>query len=284
MNAMAQIKPKPQLHSRSVSLDQITHDDAFCFRRGGIDATHRADLASTIRNTERPLDPILLWQPDEDQPGHLVLLDGAHRYAAYMAVDWPYSVPASVLVGADRRTALSEALQRNAKRVLALSKSERMDAAWRLVREPVLPRFKVKEIVRLADVGSRTVDNMRARWRTIHEEGLEVTGVWALDQHSRSDVGEALSRMSDATRTAEIERLASDFRDLTDRRKHPERAILCDCFAVWEAFELAYGEKAVKSMFAYLMGDGRDADEWLELASTGYSQETDDEDEVEPQF
>lgn len=284
MNVMAQIKPKAQLHSRSVRLDQISHDDAFCFRRGGIDATHRADLSSTIRNTERPLDPLLLWQSDDDQPDVLVLLDGAHRYAAYMVVGWSDTVPATVLVGADRRAAISRALQANSKRVLGLSQWERMDAAWRLVREPVSPRFKVKEIARLADVGGRTVDKMRARWRAMHEEGLEITGVWALDQHSRSNVGEALDRMTDAMRAAEIERLAADFRDLTDRRKHPDRAILCDSFAVWEAFELAYGAKAVKSMFAYLMGDGRDADEWLEFASTGYSQEADDEDEVEPQF
>lgn len=284
MNAMARSKPKAQLHSRSVRLDQISHDDAFCFRRGGIDATHRADLASTIRNTERPLDPLLLWQPDDDLPDHLVLLDGAHRYAAYTVVGWCDTVPATVLVGADRRAAISRALQANSKRVLGLSQWERMDAAWRLVREPVSPRFKVKEIARLADVGGRTVDKMRARWRTMHEEGLEITGIWGLDQHSRSDVGEALNRMTDAMRAAEIGRLAADFRDLTDRRKHPERAILCDCFAVWEAFELAYGEKAVKDMFAYLMGDGRDGDEWLELASADSSQEADDDDDVEPQF
>ena len=36
-------------------------------------------------------------------------------------------------------------------------------------------------------------------------------------------------------------------------------------------------------MFAYLMGDGRDADEWLEFASEA-SQEADEQDEVEPQF
>lgn len=284
MNAMAQIDPKSQLQPRSVRLDQIAHDDAFCFRRGGIDTTHQADLASTIRNTERPLDPLLLWQPDDDQPDHLVLLDGAHRYAAYTVVGWAYTVPATVLVGADRRTAIGRALQANSKRVLGLSQSERMDAAWRLVRESVSPRFKVKEIARLADVGGRTVDKMRARWRTMHEEGLEITGFWARDQHSRSDVGEALNRMTDAMRAAEIERLAADFRDLTDRRKHPERAILFDSFAIWEAFELAYGEKAVKGMFSYLMGDGREADEWLEFASAEASQEADEQDEVEPQF
>ena len=116
----------------------------------------------------------------------------AHRYAAYTVVGWAYTVPATVLVRAVRRTAIGRALQANSKRVLGLSQSERMDAAWRLISKSVSPRFKVKEIARLADVGGRPVDKMRARWRTMHEEGLEITGFWARDQHSRSDVGEAL--------------------------------------------------------------------------------------------
>ncbi|HHW34668.1 MAG TPA: ParB N-terminal domain-containing protein [Paracoccus solventivorans] len=269
-----------------VALDRIAYEDDFRFRAGSVDPAHKADLASTIKNTGKALDPVLLWQPPEDGE-RLVLLDGAHRVAAYQAAKWQREIPALVLVGADRRAALGAALKANSKRTLGLSQAERMDAAWRLVREPVEPRFKVREIAHLADVAARTVKYMRARFRTMHEEGTEITGSWARDRRSLPQDDEELVRMSDARRRAEIEKLAADVRDLFDRRKHPERVILCDSYAVWEAVEAALGEKAMKEMLAYLLGgDDDEANEWLEMATAGgdAADEADEGDEPEPAF
>ena len=295
MNAMTTIKPSLKIESRSVSPDQVTHEDTFWFRNGGIEAAHCADLASTLRNTGRALDPILVWQPHDDQPDCLILLDGAHRLTAYELLDWAEDIPANVLVGADRRTAIATALSANSKRVLGLSQAERLDAAWRLVREPVVPRFKVKEIARLADVAGRTVDKMRARHRFMHEESIEITGSWARDQRTIPADDDVLDSMTDAVRDAQIDKLAEDIRDLTDRRKHPDRAILRDTHAVWEAMQRAFGERAFKDMLAYILGDDEEADDWLELASAGASLElvsaasserddAQDADDPDPQF
>lgn len=269
MKAMAHTAKAPPQRAASVALAQITTSDDFWFRTGGVDPAHKADLASTIRNTGRALDPVLLWQPNTDKPETLILLDGEHRVAAYQAAKWQGEIPALILVGVDRRAALGAALKANSKRTLGLTQAERMDAAWRLVREPVMPRFKVREIAFLADVAVRTVKYMRSRFRVMHEEKTEITGSWARDRHTLPDSDDEAGGLDDAARRAEIEKLAADIRDLMDRRKHPERVILRESEAVYEAVQVALGEQAMKAMLAYLLGgDDDEADEWLAMAIT----------------
>lgn len=263
----------------SVALAQITTSDDFWFRAGGVDPAHKADLASTIRNTRRALDPVLLWQPNTDKPETLILLDGGHRIAAYLAAKWQGEIPALILVGVDRRAALGAALKANSKRTLGLTQAERMDAAWRLVREPVTPRFKVREIAFLADVAVRTVKYMRSRFRMMHEEKIEITGSWARDRHTLPESDDEAGGLDEIERRAEIEKLAADIRDLMDRRKHPERAILRESEAVYEAVQVALGEQAMKAMLAYLLGgDDDEADEWLAMAmACGDGEDADDD-------
>lgn len=285
MTAMTKIAPTVVQRAADVALDQIAFDDDFRFRAGGIDLTHKADLASTIRNTERALDPVILWQT-EGQPegGKLTLLDGAHRVAAYHAVGWPGSIPA-MIVTCDRRTALRAALTGNSRRSLQLTQAERMDAAWRLVREPVEPRYKVREIVMAADVATRTVKYMRDRFRVMHEEGIEITGQWSRDRTSHELPDGPIAGMTDAQRKAEIGKLAADLRDLFDRRKHPDRVILRDSQAVEDAIFEALGEARVKAMFDYFFGEAEDADEWLALARSGVAADDEDADDApEPEF
>lgn len=261
-----------------VALDQITISGGdFSFRTEGLNEGHKADLAGTIRNTGKALDPVLLWHPPEAPEGaKLVLLDGLHRVMAYRAVGWTDGIPALILVGADRRAALGAALKASGKRVLGLTQTERLDAAWRLVRETVTPRFKVREIATLADVAMRTVDNMRARFRVMQEEEIEITGSWLRDRRSR-DSEEAMEGMTDAQRRAEIEKLAADIRDLLDRRKHPERGILRESEAVWEAIQVALGERTLKDMLAWLLGGDEDeADDWLMAAAAGRGEVAED--------
>lgn len=272
-----------------VALDQITTGGGdFAFRTEGLNEGHKADLAGTIRNTGKALDPVLLWHPpDAPKDAKLVLLDGLHRIMAYRAVGWIDGIPALILVGADRRAALGAALKASGKRVLGLTQSERLDAAWRLVREPVTPRFKVREIATLADVAGRTVDNMRARFRVMQEEEIEITGYWWRDRRSR-DSEEVGAAMTDTQRRAEIEKLAADIRDLLDRRKHPERAVLRESEAVWEAIQVALGERTMKDMLAWLHGgDEAGADEWLLAAATGrndVAKDAGEDGEEEPAF
>ena len=290
--AMEKMVRAPNHKTATVALELITYSSDFCFRAGGADVAHKADLASTIKNSSRALEPVLLWQeegnPEEET---LVLLDGLHRVEAYRAVDWPHPIPA-VIVTCDRRTALRVALSGNSRRTLQLTQAERMDAAWRLVREPVVPRYKVREIVAAADVSSRTVKYMRERQRVMQEEAIEVTGQWARDRFTYDSNDDPAGMMTDAQRKAETTKLAKDFRDLIDRRKHPERHILRDSQAVEEAIFEALGDKRMKDMFAYLYGTEEEADEWLSFTQGGHEFCTesvsedlsDGEGEPEPEF
>lgn len=278
---------EPIYKSSLVAPDQITYSEDFRFRASDLDAVHKADLASTIKNTGKALEPILLWR-EEGQPGsaNLVLLDGAHRIAAYQAASWPCAIPA-MIIDCDRRTALRVALSGNSRRKLQLTLAERMDAAWRLVREAVEPRYKVREIAEAADVSQRMVKYMRSRHRVMHEEDIEITGQWWRDRHSCEMADDPAQMMTEAQRNAEKETLIKDIRDLLDRRKHPQRGILRDGHLVEEAICDALGEKRVKSMVEYIFGSGDEVDDWMAFQRSDDSiggDEHDADQEPEPAF
>ncbi len=250
-----------------VELNRIDRrSDDFRFRSAGIDKAHKADLVRAIVGLGgRPLDPVMLWEmPDAGPTAKLAILDGVHSIAAYRASGWDKPIPAVIFRG-DRRGALGVALSRNAKHVLPLPQIDRLNAAWRLVREPVEPRFKVAEVARLATVSARVVDKMRARWRAMREAGQEPTGDWSRDQHAAQvehDMEEDM--MSDKERAAAIDALRNEIRDLLDRRKRPDQRILRDAEAVDEAILRALGDQRFKAIASYYFGEV--ADEWAEDA------------------
>lgn len=267
------------LESRSVCLNQILTRGEFRFRRTDLDTPHVRQLRQQITNSERPLDPILLWHdPEKDT---LVLLDGRHRMSAYRAARWKGKVPCLVLIG-ERRAALLAALGANTRHVLPLSNPERMDAAWRLVREPVTPRFKVNEIAEQSGVSIRTIKTMRKRLALFAANGEEPSGNWAKDRKDEAD-GDWVP-LSDAQRERGIKNLVADVRDLLDWRKHgSENPILRDSDAVGEAIAIALGAQRVRAIFEYQYGDGHD--EWaafsedLPTEATGWTTDDPSEDE-----
>lgn len=261
--------------SRVVPLDRIITSKDFRFRP--LDLVHKADLAAIIKATGRPLDPITLWRNRGGEDGAAwIVLDGAHRLAAYRAAGWPHSIPALVVV-CDRREALGVALRANSKLVLSMSLAERLDAAWRLVREQVEPRFKVREIAEWANVSGRTVDTMRARFRDMGARKVAITGEWDRDKRDvRMPSDEDGDYLTEEQIDAEVDQLAAEFRDLVDYRKHPGRAILRDAEAVERALVRALGERRLKAMIAYHFD--LDVDEWEKLAEPRPDDEPDDAD------
>ncbi len=248
----------------TVAIERINQTDHFKFRWGKLDGYHKADLAGHIRKTGKALDPVLLWRDSEasdDTNAPLVLIDGEHRLAAYKAVGWKRGVPA-IILHCDRRAALLAALGTNAKQVLPLSRTERTDAAWRLVREPVEPSYTRKEIVGMASVSARTVNYMRSRWAEMVKAGQEPTGEWGRDRSGPSEEREG-SEMTDARREREIAILVSEIRDVIDRRKRPEKAILRDGWAVDTAILEAIGDKRFKDLADYFFGENEERDEWF---------------------
>lgn len=264
----------------NIGFDQITRLDDFKFRSGKLDRHHKADLARHLRRTGKPLDPILLWRDAATGEGDavpLVLVDGEHRIAAYRAAGGWECIPA-ITLHCDRRTALLAALGGNAKHVLPLSQTERTDAAWRLVREPVEPPYARKEIVGMASVSARTVNYMRSRWTEMVQAGQEPTGEWWRDRSDKSAerVGD---EMTDARREREITILVSEIRDVIDRRKRPEKAILRDGHAVDTAIIKALGDKRFKELADYFFGDNKDQDEWLMDTMSDDAEASDDKDD-----
>lgn len=146
-----------------------------------------------------------------------------------------------------------------------MSKPERMDAAWRLVREPVEPRFLVREVATLSGVGKRTVDQMRKRWAAMKTAGAEPTGAWWQDRAGgRAWESDPAGMLSDVQRRKATDELVRDIRDLLDRRKHPARTILMDNDAVDEAVYEALGRVRFEQMAKlYLAAEDN---EWLTLA------------------
>ncbi len=267
-----------------VRLDRITRTDDFTFRRKRLDRHHKADLAGHIRGTGKPLDPVLLWRDASAEDGDaapLVLLDGAHRIAAYKTANWSEPVPAIVLT-CDRRAALLAALGHNARHVLPLSQMERMDAAWRLVRETVEPPYTRAEIVGLAAVSKRTVNYMRRRWAEMRAADEEPCGEWFRDRSGRVNDYEMALDMTDAQRHREIEALATDIRDVLDRRKRPEKAILVDSYAVNEAIVTALGDPRFKQIAEWFVGGRDNLDEWV--ADVNEWDDADDGDDEDAPF
>ncbi len=262
----------------TVAIERINQTDHFKFRWGKLDKYHKADLAGHIRKTGKGLDPVLLWQDSEasqDTSAALVLIDGEHRLAAYKAAGWKRGIPA-VILHCDRRTALLAAVGANAKQVLPLSRTERTDAAWRLVREPVEPSYTRKEIVGMASVSARTVNYMRSRWTEMVKAGQEPTGEWWCDRSGPSEEREG-SEMTDARREREIAILVSEIRDVIDRRKRPEKAILRDGWAVDTAILEAIGDKRFKELADYFFGENEERDEWFGDTLTDDADCSDDE-------
>lgn len=262
--AQSRGKPTGKTRNRSAAMTrnpcnikprQIIDDPAFSFREGEqLNKGFVRSLTQALRSSGQ-LEPITVWA-ERDAAGHptgrLVLIDGRHRLAAYRtragASHASTGVPAVVISGL-RRGAVLEALRCNSREKLALTQEERLNAAWRLVRDADAA-FTVPETAEAAAVAPRTVDNMRKRWRVMQAAGTEPSGAWWRDQKDGDH--EAKPEMTDeelefaiAAMAAAIGKAAGPWRryDLHIRAK---------------ALQQAMGGPDLRSMAEYLYGEEED--------------------------
>lgn len=230
---------------------EIATDAAFQFRQRGTDTAHAKGLAQTLR-TVGDLDPVLVWQEvDADglPTGRLVLLDGHHRLAAYATAKGQRAmIPAVVLTG-DRTGAMIAAVQANSRESLPWTKSEHLDAAWRLVRLPG-KRITVPAVAKAAGVGAATVDRMRKRWRVMQAEAMEATGQWWRDRHDELPEMKDRPKMTDAERNAAIEQLAGAINKALGKMPWQDQNLAA------EALQRAVGTHKLRSMAEWLFGGG----------------------------
>ena len=134
----------------------------------------------------------------------------------------------------------------------------------------------------MASVSARTVNYMRSRWTEMVKAGQEPTGEWWRDRSGLA-VDRDDREMTDAQREREIAILVSEIRDLIDRRKRPEKAILRDSHAVDTAIIDALGDQRFKDLADYFFGGDAEKDEWLldAAADDDDADAPDDDDEIE---
>lgn len=237
----------------------------FIARSGDLDRAHVRTLVGAI-HTSGDLDPVLVWRAPDADEGMFTLLDGAHRLAAYKAAGRADDIPARV-VSCDYRTALLLAAGANSKDTLRLTFLEKADMAWRLVREPEAGYSKA-EIAGATGVGSRTVANMRVRWRVMKEAGQEPSGRWSKDRSNAE--WEAEEPLSDAERKEAIKAMAKALLAVIDgKQKHDETFVA-------DALQFALGHRH-RQMADYLYGD---VDEWGNTHIDGDHDEFEDEDDA----
>lgn len=122
---------------------------------------HTLELARALRDTGEPLEPILVFSVN----GKFYAVDGPHRLAAYRTVNWSKPIPVKVYDGSLHDAHL-EALKRNSKDKLPITRQEKSEAAWKLVK---LDRLKAHEVQELTTIGERTIWTMRRTWRELQQ-------------------------------------------------------------------------------------------------------------------
>jgi hypothetical protein len=118
----------------------------------------------TMPADARVLEPIVVYAAGRS----FYVLDGHHRRAAYEAARMTDSIPVAHFTGTIDE-AIREAYRLNSRVHLNLEKSERNEAAWRLVciGETTKPRMTVDAIVEASRLGRRSVEKMRMLWRRL---------------------------------------------------------------------------------------------------------------------
>ena len=143
---------------------------------------HVDDLVRAVK-AKRIIAPLLVLRIGERG----FLLDGHHRLKAYKEVDSKQRVPCDFFDGTVAQAVL-EARRRNSETKLAMSTTQKLDDAWKLVKMvkagaakvggKVEYHFSKAEIVAASDVAKGTVGNMRKVLETIGRTEARAIASW----------------------------------------------------------------------------------------------------------
>jgi len=114
--------------------------------------SHQTELARILRSTGKPLDPIVVTAVGKK----FYLVEGHHRILAYRKVRWDGPVPVKHFEGTVSE-AQDEALRLNIKDKLRMTRAEKFDAAFRLVKRGTQTYAAIKEAT---TVSLRTINTM----------------------------------------------------------------------------------------------------------------------------
>lgn len=125
---------------------------------------------STKAAKKRPLEPLTVFWAGNGW----VLIDGHHRFKAYKMISYTDPVPVTVFAGV-LDAAIGQALKGNSKDKLPMSKSEKTNAAWRLV---ISTGLSLNQLVEASTISKPTIVLMKKAMRHLRESAPEV----ALDE------------------------------------------------------------------------------------------------------
>jgi len=172
-NRIAQGSPAPE-NPETLPLDSIElipkvfqhRDDLQWVSEDHIRTLTKGMRQSTKAATKRPLEPLtVFWVGDA-----WVLIDGHHRYETYREIAYIEPVPVMVFSGTLDQ-AIGQALKGNSKDKLPMSKSEKTNAAWRLV---ISTGLSLNQLVDASTISKPTIALMRKVMRHLTEADPDV--------------------------------------------------------------------------------------------------------------
>ncbi len=110
------------------------------------------ELTRVLKATKKPLDPVVVTAVGNK----FYLLEGHHRLEAYQAAGWSKPIPVRYFERAVAQ-AKDEALRLNIKDKLPMSRAEKFDAAFRLVKRGEKTQEQIRD---MTTVSVRTIANM----------------------------------------------------------------------------------------------------------------------------
>ena len=149
----------------------VTEPDTFQFREFETVEDHVRSLTDALR-AGNELDPMTVWKRGE---GDHVVVDGHHRHAAYTAAGYAMAVPV-VVHECSETDAVLLALNENTKTKLPMTKTERDNAAWRLVCSD--HKLSRADTVKATGVSDGTVAKMRRTRKLLDEQEAELPDTW----------------------------------------------------------------------------------------------------------
>ncbi|WP_320178317.1 ParB/RepB/Spo0J family partition protein [Roseovarius pacificus] len=170
MNAEKQGVNSPK--RKRLPLSKLTTDpETFQFRELETTEDHVRGLADAI-NAGNVLDPMTVWMRGEDD---YIVVDGHHRYAAYSRCGYSKPVPV-ILHECSEADAMLLALSENTKTKLPMTKTERDNAAWRLVCSD--HGLSKAQTVKATAVSDGTVGKMRRTRKQLEDQGKDLPPTW----------------------------------------------------------------------------------------------------------
>jgi hypothetical protein len=125
---------------------------------------HILGMATAIADSGKPLDAILVLPVG----GKFYVIDGHHRLAAYDTAKWSRDIPARAFGGTLNQARL-EALRLNSRNKLSMTKEDKQEAAWKLVK--LQDGSSKEQIHEWTTVSTSNVGNMRRVLKKL--QGLE---------------------------------------------------------------------------------------------------------------